>query len=189
MTSLQILKVAINDLPTAILLLLIFCPPIIYLLNLCLLIVFKKIFKNLFLLLGISCLAILFCFFKGNIGMIFGVFFGIPYFLLLTDAISVVFNKNLKKTSLVLTLTYISVIISIIIWNNLLGLFFFDTAFSGFLVERLLFLTTGLLGLFSVISENKNKESIAIYFKMSFAVSIIFCWLYIASITFHVLHF
>jgi hypothetical protein len=121
--------------------------------------------------------------------MIFGVFFGIPYFLLLTDAISVVFNKNLKKTSLVLSLTYISLIISIIIWNNLLGLFFFDTAFSGFLVERLLFLTTGLLGLFSVISENKNKKSIAIYFKMSFAVSISFCWLYIASITFHVLHF
>ena len=162
--------------------------PAIYIVNISALILAKKISKSLFLICAVSCLAsIVFLFTKQM--WIFGVFFGIPYFLLLTDAISVVFNKNLKKTSLVLTLTYISLIISIIIWNNLLGLFFFDTAFSGFLVERLLFLTTGLLGLFSVISENKNKEYIAIYFKMSFAVSIIFCWLYIASITFHVLHF
>lgn len=159
--------------------------PALYIVILSSLILARKLSKSLFSICAMSCLASLIFFVSTKQMWIFGIFFGIPYIYIFVDSISGLLNKDLKILNAVLFVIYFISILTILGFDNVLKINILGIPqYSGFLIERILFLITAVFGLLAFVYEKREEIKHALICKTVCSVMICLCWMYIFLITF-----
>ena len=165
---------------------LVYAAPVLFVLTYSILLASKRLIKPLLICTIVfsfgSVLEMGFLGLEHMVIFIFVFFFFIPYTLLSLDAVSIIYEKDWTKALKIISLIHIVLVGVVIIMFNLLRTSGHHPL--GFLPERIMILSVGVLFFFACKYQQKQEIIKSAIFKILAGLTILACWIYFSKVTF-----